>query len=881
MNSVSSRLTTVLGLALLALQLPVAAGAAAFDLEGPTLEVTVTRAGRTLPAAQVPSLASGDRVWIKADFPAGESAHYLMVAAFLRGATNPPPRDWFFSCESWTRRCAKEGLTLTVPAEARQLLLFLAPQTGGAFSTLVDAVQGRPGAFVRTSQDLKQAALDHARLDAYLLAVRRLAEADPAQLKEAAPLLARSLAIKVEESCLGKIPVLQAPCLAQGGESLILDDGHSASLAQALTSGPASDLAMEASNTPQLKSGYYGPFIGSIFDIARIFDSLHTAKYQYIPALTTLQGRQVDLTLNTPPSFHDPQSVLVVALPAVEAPQFPALHPVNPREILCASRDPLVLPVEGAPVVFSSAYAHDALLRVTRKDGSSYELPARADPARGGFVVSLPGATSGAAAGAGTASLHAQWGFDRYDGPSFTLADAQAQAWSLATGESADRIVGRADVLHLQADSVSCLEDVTLVDAAAKPHKVEWKKTHPSEVELTLPLQDVAAGELTLRLRQFGSAQAETVALHGFAQAGHLESFTLHAGDTEGVLRGNRLDEVRGLSVGGTQFTPGTLTTRDGHDELLMLAQTGSETRALKPGEAQVSLEDGRSFSVKVTIDPPRPSAALISKVVQWPGTAVSNSIQLRSESELPLGARLTFSLRAESPAGFTPQEKLEVATTDGSFSAVLGIGTGEVMLESRSVAVVWLDPAKALGASAFGALQFRRVVDGVAGSWTPLATLVRLPKLDGVDCAAEPDDGCSLNGTDLFLLDSVSVDADFARVTHVPDGFTQPALRIARPLQGKLYLKLRDDPAVVNLTVLKETMPPSAATAGTGSSSAGPERSSEQSESQPASAAAPGTGATKAESPTPAAPHADPKAQEPALQPAVAAAKSPETHAR
>ena len=84
--------------------------------------------------------------------------------------------------------------------------------------------------------------------------------------KEAVPLLSRSLAIKVDEACLGKIPVLQAPCLAQGRESLILDDGHSASLAQALTSGPASDLAMEASNAPQLKSGYYGPFIGSIFD---------------------------------------------------------------------------------------------------------------------------------------------------------------------------------------------------------------------------------------------------------------------------------------------------------------------------------------------------------------------------------------------------------------------------------------------------------------------------------------------------------------------------------------------------------------------------------------------------------------------------------------
>ena len=813
-RALSARLAATLVLVLLA---PRAAdpAAAPFDLAGPTLEVEVARGGRTLPIAQVPTLASGDRVWIKADLSPGGSAHYLMVAAFLRGATNPPPEEWFFTCETWTRRCAKEGLTLSVPQEAQQLLVLLAPQTGGAFRTLVDAVRGRPGAFVRTSQDLNQASLDHARLDAYLLAVRRLADVDPAQLKEAAPLLSRSLAIKVDEACLAKIPVLQAPCLAQGKEALILDDGRSASLTQALTSGPASDLAMEASNTPQLRSGYYGPFIGSIFDIAKILDSLHTAQYQYIPALSALRGRQVALTLNAPPSFHDPKSVLVVALPAIEPPQFPTLHPVSPNETLCASKDPLVLPVEGAPVVFSSAYAHDAVLRFTRKDGSSLELPAQADAARGGFVVSPPSGTSKALAESGAASLHAQWGFDPYSGPGFNLADAHAETWGLAPGDSPDRVVGRPDTIHLRADSVSCLDEVTLVDAAAQPHKVEWKKTHPNEVELILPLQEVSAGDLTLRLRQFGRSDAQTVALHAFAQAAHLESFTLHAGDTEGVLRGNRLDEVKGLSFGGLQFTAGTLATHDGRDELLMPAQSGSDTRALKPGKAEVTLNDGRMFNVQASVASPRPSAVLISKTVQWSGSGNENAIQLASESELPLDARLTFSLRAESPDAFAPDEKLGVATADASFSTVLGVGTGEVMLQSRKVAVVTLDPAKALGASAFGPLQFRRIVEGVAGAWTPLATLVRLPKFTGVDCPAEPDSACLLSGRDLFLVDSVSVDADFARATRVPDGFTAPTLHIAHPLQGRLYVKLRDDPATVSVVVLNvKTAPPAAAEA-------------------------------------------------------------------
>jgi hypothetical protein len=243
-----------------------------------------------------------------------------------------------------------------------------------------------------------------------------------------------------------------------------------------------------------------------------------------------------------------------------------------------------------------------------------------------------------------------------------------------------------------------------------------------------------------------------------------------------------------------------------------MLAQNGADTRTLKAGTAQVTVADNRVFDVKVTIDSPRPSAVLINKTVSLPGSAEANRIQLSNDSEVPLTARLTFSLRAQSPVGFTPDEKLEVATTDGAFSALLAVGT-DLMLESKKIAVVTLDPAKALGASAFGPLQFRRIVQGVAGEWMPLATLVRLPKLAGVDCPAQPEAACSLIGSDLFLLDSVSADADFAHATQVPDGFTAPVLRIPRPQQGRLYLKLRDDPAVVNVAMLDvKTASPAAA---------------------------------------------------------------------
>ena len=102
--------------------------------------------------------------------------------------------------------------------------MFLAPETGGDLSnTLMGAVRGRPGAFVRASQDLNQAALDRSRLERYLSTIRSLNDAEPAKLAQVTPLLARSLAIKVDEKCLDRIPELQAPCLMMGQEWLHIE----------------------------------------------------------------------------------------------------------------------------------------------------------------------------------------------------------------------------------------------------------------------------------------------------------------------------------------------------------------------------------------------------------------------------------------------------------------------------------------------------------------------------------------------------------------------------------------------------------------------------------------------------------------------------------
>jgi hypothetical protein len=654
---------------------------------------------------------------------------------------------------------------------------------------------------VRASQDLNQATLDRSRLDTYLTAIRKISQNDPDHLKTASPLLARSLTIKLDPDCLDKMPELQAPCLMQGRDSLVLNDGHSTSIVQALTSGSAADLAFQLSATPQAGFGFSSPYIASVMDIARIMDSFHTAQYQYIPALASEQGDQMSLELNTPPSFHNPKSVLVAALPAVEAPQMPPLHPVNPKEVYCAEKTELVLPAEGAPLVFSTGYAHDMVLRVMGKNGKSVDLPVKADAEKGGFTAntaSLSPANFGDALGG---SLHGYWGFEPYDGPEFHLQNAHAQHWQLADEDRDSLVVGHDGTVHLEAQDAACVDSIMLQQPSGKPEKAEWKSTQPNEVVVTVPLKKAKPGTMTLLVKQFGSKEAETVPLQAFAPAGHLESFSFHAGDASGVLKGNRLDEVEELTLDGVSFKPGSPTSTGSSEELPMVTSNAEAAGKLEAGAsalAKVTLKDGRVLSLETSVESPRPNVTLIGKSVQPSPSSPASNIQLANQDELPQSAQLTFSVHALVPATFSGNEKIEVGTVHGSFSTTLTLTNG-MTLEDSQVALATLDTDKAFGPSASGPIRFRIIEDGVAGNWQPLATLVRLPVFRDLKCPNGPDLPCKLTGSKLFLVDSISNDAQFDHPIQVPEGFPGYVLTVPRPTNGQLYIKLHDDPSVVN----------------------------------------------------------------------------------
>src|SRR3546814_6029297 len=113
--------------------------------------------------------------------------------------------------------------------------------------------------------------------------------------------------------------------------------------------------------------------------ISRIFGAFNNPQFRYLPTLSLRRGNKVSLLLNAAPSFQKPKSVLVAAMPAIEADLPPRLRSIQ-EEPICASRQEVVLPVDGAPLVYSTTYARKMAIRVTSAAGKQDRKRTRLPP---------------------------------------------------------------------------------------------------------------------------------------------------------------------------------------------------------------------------------------------------------------------------------------------------------------------------------------------------------------------------------------------------------------------------------------------------------------------------------------------------------------------
>jgi len=826
---------------------PRLAADARFDLVGPRIDVRVTRGGETLPIASVPNLQPGDKLWVHPDLPPTQSVKYLLVCVFLRGTTNPPPDNWFTRIETWNRKVREEGVFITVPPEAQQAVLLLAPETGGDFSTLRSAVNGRPGIFVRASQDLAEAGFEQARIEKYLASIRRVPPSDAAELQKHSALLARTLALKPNDDCFKRPVDTQFTCLTQTGTQTLLDDGHGQTMAARLSTGPSSDLINAASYTSLAGGGAYSAYVGAVVDLVRLMGNLHTAQYQYIPAIAFPQGDALNLRLNTPPSFHNPKSVLVIGLPAVQAAVPPPLRPADARNVACLLQPSVVLPIEGAPLVFSTDFAHDLVLHLNTPPNAPTEPDIRLAPDafQGGLVVQQhpehhvplpepkplttsepkpepkpapkpepPGPPPSDAAGPVTltGTIKGRWGFDAFTGPTVPLQREPGTGWHLVpstSGGSTELIAGRSIDLLLASTGTACVHTITFRPPGAQADVTVPFKPAPNSdaLQLTLPLQrDMKPGDLHLAIQQFGQPEADTLAAHAFAEPAKITAVDIHAADPTLLLRGSNLAEIASLTLGDLVFKPATGAPSD--NTLRLSLPADSPAPPTKVGDhltAKVLLRDGRNLTVPVDVSAPRPVVTLVRKTADTPPNA---PIALANADDLPLSRRLSFTLKSEST--FPRDGQVEIETLDGTLRTVLTLApSGGLVLQDPHTIVATLDPLRSFGPSAFGPLHLRAVFPGTdqktpasetrASDWLPLATLVRLPDLTQMQCPTDVTQPCTLTGANLFLLQSVSASPSFADPIPVPDGYTGSTLTVPHATASTLFVRLRDDPTTIN----------------------------------------------------------------------------------
>jgi hypothetical protein len=811
---------------------------ARFDLVGPKIDVRVTRGSSTLPIAEVPNLQPGDKIWVKADLPPSQSNHLLLIVVFLRGTTNEPPDSWFTKIETWDKKTA-EGTTVTVPDEAEQAILFVAPETGGDFNTLRSAVKGKPGLFIRADADLNEASFEQQRIERYLAAMKTVPQDDPKAIQDRSAKLAATLALKPNADCFKQPVEQQVNCLTQSSAPVLLDDGHGQNVAEALATGPSSDFINAASYTQPGGAGLYSAYVGAVVDLVRIVSLMHTAQYQYIPGISFPQGSTLNLKLNAPPSFHKPDSVIVIGLPAIQKAKLPPLHPHDPNQVACLLQPKMTLPLEGAPLVFSTGFAHDLVLHLNRT-GAPADIPLTPEAFEGGLVVAkeeqrgplhdakIQGdSTTPAKADEkiGTSSdltitgtVRGYWGFDSFEGPTLTVQQVDGKDWKIV-GDT-QLLAGQDNHLTLKADGTACVQHIALtnnkdkdVDVTFKPGAGNAGQDAKDTLDLDVSLKKVQPGGYSLAIQQYGGSDRNNVPLTAYAGDIHLDGIKIHAGDNTAVLAGQGLKEVVSVQIANQTFMP----TGDGNDDKTVHLDAKAGVSLGDGKDAVVKLKDGRTMTVNISAEAARPGLKLLSLNDAPAQQNGAIPVILGAKDDVALDGKLTFVVQTKDV--FPRTQTIEVATAGGSVHTSLSLAANDLVLQDEHTAIATLDPLKAFGQSGFGKLRIRPIAeDGTPGDWTPLGTLVRTPQITAVHCTTADAPTGTVDGTNIFLVQSFGEGKDFAKPAEVPTGFAENTFNVPTPADGTtLYLKLRDDPdAVATVTLPIPVQKPAPAAAPT-----------------------------------------------------------------
>ena len=443
-------------------------------------------------------------------------------------------------------------------------------------------------------------------------------------------------------------------------------------------------------------------------------------------------------------------------------------------------------------------------------------------------------------------TVRGYWGFDSFEGPTITVQQIKGKDWKIV--DSTQLLAGQDNHLSLKADGTACVQHIALASDNAKDVDVSFKPAAGEDAKDTLALdvslKTIQPGGYSLAIQQYGDSDRDKVALTAYTASIHLDGLKIHGGDKTAVLTGEGLKDVVSVEIDKQTFMP----NGEGNDDKTMHLQADAGVSPDDGSKATANLKDGRTMPVKISAQAARPELKLLSfkaTSAQKDGTL---PISLGAKDDILLEGKLTFVVQTKD--AFPRTQTIEVANADGSVHTPLSLETNNLVLQDEHTAVATLDPLKAFGQSAFGKLQMRPVAaDGTPGNWTPLGILVRAPQITAIHCTSADAPTCTVEGSNLFLVQSFGATKDFAKPADVPTGFAENNFIVPTPADGAtLYLKLRDDPnAVATVTLLTPVQESTSSATSTARTAISQPEAAQDTTTPPSSKSAP---APKADSP-------------------------------
>jgi hypothetical protein len=745
------------------------------------VDATVTRVVDgitvTLPAANVPALANGDRVALR--FPdysgAATRVNYHVNVAFL---TEVAPQHWLFERSSAQDRLFVKKTKRAPRASTKNEIAFtygtgdhrgipivlIVPEDGKTrgMDGVRDYVEAHPTDFKNMAESTNDA-VDRYTWFADFTAGLSQGAIDPISGQQRVVAVAASL---------GASQATVAACYVPGATQ-----AEVANCIQGALVSVQAQPNLEAPTQAQFLGGLAGAaaplqlatYLEPLVAVWQIFARSGRKEYEYLPSSLELarDARHAAAPYEVlaglkVPTIRPPAAASSALFFTIGDPQSAARPPVvasdTPAGGICATTPRVTIPVH---VDRTSKYLNATRLIVATPGKPDRSLPLDPDAAAAPTVDRR--ALDDGSAAAYTVRLAGRFGFDELQNDARALAHVAVPRdvpWTLAPAPHHEPTAGAGFDMIASAPVAPCLTHAELQFGSAAPLPLQIRRLDAARVELTGSLANVPATDATVRLYQddpaHGSAIERAVAVAIAPPPAQIDPKTmptLAQGDDAMELHGTGLDGIAAVRIGTATFakmTDATATTA-----CFVGAPLANRVQGATVASALLPTNGTPGEAFTTLIGPPRPRG-LVALTNGAPVAFSSEPLHVVLTSSTPLPARRELRLRRlDAPAG--PCDALRDDDT------AVTVPADATHLASATHLDVALASGGLLGDAAFGTLQLQLVDarSGARSDWATIpGTFVRSPAIVRIACPPDAASSCRLFGTRLETIASVDTSA-------------------------------------------------------------------------------------------------------------------------